>query len=335
VTELAEQARAAYGWEGDVVLSAGPRGALGQIWRVNDTFALKELFGDPPSPAVLDAELRFSALASAASVRLPRSHPDRDGRHLHRTPAGTWLRLYDWIDLHAVDLAAPSTPDDLGTLLARLHRCAPSATPSAALVADLVADPSAALVADPSAALAADPDGGHWYDQVPAAECWPVYSPRLAQRLAELPDLCPAVSPADPADLIVCHRDLHPENVLAAPDGTLVVVDWDNLGPATPQRELARLLFDWYCDGPALDLDAMRALYAAYIREGGPGRITGPADFTMLLACRLNFLLAQLRIALDPDAEPRHHAWATREIDEGLRILPAPRQLTDVLAALR
>ncbi|MFF5233749.1 hypothetical protein [Dactylosporangium sp. NPDC000521] len=99
---MIERAREAYGWTGDIQLSAGPRGALGQIWRVETTggtSALKELFRSPPTRDALDAELEFSALASAAGVRLPRSHPDRDGRHLHETPGGTWLRLYDWLDL--------------------------------------------------------------------------------------------------------------------------------------------------------------------------------------------------------------------------------------------
>jgi Ser/Thr protein kinase RdoA (MazF antagonist) len=296
-----EHARAAYGWDGDVVLCAGPRGALGQIWRVNGTFALKELFRNPPTAAALDAELRFCALASAAGVRLAPSHPDRDGRYAHRTPDGTWLRLYDWIDMRPVDITAPHTPADLGALLARLHRCAPPATP----------------------------DGDTWYETVPPPSSF-------AGQLANLPELCAAVRPPDPAQLIVCHRDLHPENILAATDGGgLVVVDWDNLGPAAPQRELARLLFDWYCDGAAPDLDAMAALYAAYIGEGGPGRITERADFTMLLAARLNFLLRQLSIAADPDTEPRHRDWAAREIEEGLRILPTARHFTDVLTMAR
>ena len=82
---------------------------------------------------------------------------------------------------------------------------------------------------------------------------------RATRRPAEtLPELCAAVAPADPAGLIVCHRDLHPENVLADAAGALVVVDWDNLGPAAPGRELARALFDWFCDGPTTDLDAVR-----------------------------------------------------------------------------
>jgi hypothetical protein len=94
-------------------------------------------------------------------------------------------------------------------------------------------------------------------------------------------------------------------------------------------------LFDWFCDGSTADLDAVRGMYEAYVREGGPGRITEPADFSMLLACRLNFLLVQTRVAIDPRAERRHREWAEREIDEALRILPTPRQVADVLELTR
>jgi Ser/Thr protein kinase RdoA (MazF antagonist) len=304
------------------VVSAGPRGALGQIWRLEvgpARYALKEIFAEPPSEARIAMELAFAARAARAGVRLPASHPDRAGRHLLTTPAGVWLRLYDWVDLTALDRTAPGTPAEVGALLARLHRCAP--------------------------AVAAESDGrppDRWYDRVPAAHEWAAvtgsaagWAGRLADRLATLPELTAAVAPADPADLILCHRDLHPENVLADPTGAPVVVDWDNLGPAAPGRELAAALFDWYCDGPAADLDAMRAMHDAYVAEGGPGRITGPADFSMVVACRLNFLLVQARVALDGRAEPRHRAWAEREIDEALRILPTPRQLAEVLELTR
>ncbi|MFG6199651.1 phosphotransferase enzyme family protein [Nonomuraea sp. JJY05] len=320
VTELVAHVREAFGWDADVVVSAGPRGALGQIWRLEvgpARYALKEIFGEPPSEALIEAELAFARRAAEAGVRLPASHPDRAGRHLLSAPGGgTWLRLYDWVDLRPVDLAARATPRELGALLARLHRCAPAAT------AEAGGGPPAA-----------------WYHQVPAERDWARvdaggadWAGRLADRLATLPELCAAVGPADPAELIVCHRDLHPENVLAGPAGALVVVDWDNLGPAAPGRELARALFDWFCEGPDADLDAMGTMYEAYVRDGGPGRITQAADFSMLLAGRLNFLLAQTRIALDPGAERRHREWAEREIDEALRILPTPRQLADVLA---
>ncbi|MFG1708214.1 phosphotransferase enzyme family protein [Nonomuraea sp. M3C6] len=322
VEELVAHVREAFGWGADVVVSAGPRGALGQIWRLDvgpARYALKEIFAEPPSDALIEAELAFARRAAEAGVRLPASHPDRDGRYLLVGPDGALLRLYDWVDLRPVELTAQATPGELGALLARLHRCAP--------------------------ATAVEPGGGPpnpWYDHVPAAHelaqastSGAAWAARLADRLTTLPELCAAVAPADPAELIVCHRDLHPENVLADPTGALVVVDWDNLGPAAPGRELAQALFDWFCDDSTTDLAPVRAMYEAYVRAGGPGRITEPADFTMLIASRLNFLLVQARVALDPRAESRHREWAEREIDEALHILPAPRQLADVLELTR
>jgi Ser/Thr protein kinase RdoA (MazF antagonist) len=314
--------REAFGWDEDVVVSAGPRGALGQIWRLDvgrARYALKEIFGEPPSPAAIETELELARRAADAGVRLPASHQDRQGRYLLAGPGGAWLRLYDWVDVRPLDLTARATPGELGGLLARLHRCAPAAT------------------TEPGG----EPPRG-WYDQVPAAGGWEdvsgtdtAWAARLADRLTTLPELSGAVTPADPAALVVCHRDLHPENVLADPAGALVVIDWDDLGPATPARELARALFDWFVDRSTTDLDAVRRMYEAYVAGGGPGRVTEPADFSMLLASRLNFLLAQTRIALDPQAEPRHRRWAEREIDEALHILPTPRQLAAVLELTR
>ena len=193
--------------------------------------------------------------------------------------------------------------------------------------------------------MAVEPDGGPpdpWYDRVPAADEWAdvcssgaSWTTRLADRLTSLPQLCAAVEPTDPTRLIVCHRDLHPENVHVDPAGALVVVDCDELGPAEPGRELARALFDWFCDEATTDLDAVRVMVQSYLGEGGPGRVTEPADFSMLLAHRLNFLLDQARLALDPRTEHRHREWAEREIDELLHIMLTPRQLADVLAVTR
>ncbi|MFI6602163.1 phosphotransferase enzyme family protein [Nonomuraea sp. NPDC050536] len=301
--------REAYGWASGVVVAEGPRGALGRIWRVEigaARYALKEIFFEPPTQALIEAELAFARRAAGAGVRMPGAHPAREGRYLVEMPDGTWARLYDWVDLRA----SGAEPEDVGALLARMHRCAP--------------------------ALGREIEGGtpaRWYDRVPAEHEWAEaaesgaeWAPRLTERLATLPELCAAVTPVDPAGLILCHRDLHPENVQADPSGALVVLDWDNLGPAEPGRELGRALFDWFGD----DLDGMRRMYQAYVCEGGPGRIATPADFSMMLACRLNFLLVQTRAVRDP----QHREWAEREIDEALDTLPTPRRLAEVLVTL-
>ena len=323
IDELIAHARTAFGWTGEVEVAAGPRGALGQIWRVETgsaRYALKQIFDEPPTEASIRVELEFAAGAFDAGARTPRSHPDRDGHYLVTLPGGTWLRCYDWVDLHPVDVAAADTPRRLGALLARLHRCAPAAT------------------GEPNGGGPADP----WYHQVPEPSDWaPIvaagtsWSGHLKDRLTMLPQLCAAVAPVDPARLILCHRDLHPENVFVDPDDALVVIDWDDLGPAEPGRELARALFDWWCDEHTTHLEAVRAMTESYLHEGGPGRITEPVDFSMLLAARLNYLLTQARLALDPHTERARQEWAEREITVDLHLMPTPQQLTDVLGITR
>ena len=320
IEELVAQARTAFGWTPDIGVSAGPRGALGQIWRLeigSARYALKHIFDEAPTEASIRVELDLIGRAREVGVRAPASHAARDGRYLQTARDGTWFRCYDWLDLRPVVSDASDTAHRLGALLAGLHQCAPAAS------------------AEPNGDGPPDP----WYDQVPLPRDWePVltsgapWAARLNDRLTMLPQACAAVRAVDPARLILCHRDLHFENVFVDPEGELVVVDWDDLGPADPGRELARALFDWWCSDVDTDLEAVRAMVESYLDAGGPGRISGPADFSMLLACRLNFLVAQAAIALDPHAETAHREWAEHEIDVGLRLLPTPRQLADVLA---
>ena len=105
--------------------------------------------------------------------------------------------------------------------------------------------------------------------------------------------MCAEVRPADPACLVTCHRDLHPKNVFDDDDGRFVLVDCEDLGPAEPGRELARAVFDWCCNSESADLDAARSMIQGYLANGGPGRVSELSDFSMLLASRLNFVLAQ------------------------------------------
>ncbi|MEV6967686.1 phosphotransferase [Hamadaea sp. NPDC051192] len=330
---LLTTAYAAYGWGPQVTVTPGPRGALGRIWRVRapaGQYALKHSFDTPPDGR-LAAELDLTRRAADAGVRVPATHPAADGRLLVPAPGGGVLRLYDWVDLHPIDPDAPSTPRRLGELLARLHSCAPPAAGE-------------------------EP----WYHQAPDAAEFTLlgftafggqpWSDRLARLAEDLPQLTGALTPPDPAALRLCHRDLHPENVQTGPDGDLVVLDWDQLGPAEPARELIQTLYAWFttdsdttdaettgsdaADSDAAAEDRMLACYAAYVDAGGPGRIRGPADYTMLLADRLNFLLHQARIAAAPGTADDDRAWAEQEIDETLRLLPTPRQLSVTVARI-
>lgn len=62
-------------------------------------------------------------------------------------------------------------------------------------------------------------------------------------------------------------------------DGRLVVLTWQNAGPAFPAQDLAMLMGDHGPDGGA-------RLVGAYIGAGGPGRIAGLLDFDMAVAAQ-------------------------------------------------
>lgn len=309
--------------QGEVTISRGARGAVGEVWRLTvgvRQYALKHVpAGDPPPRTEVDAELTMARRAVASGVLLPASIPAQDGEYVMVLPVGGWLRLYDWIDLEPVDLSGNA--EALGVLLARLHRSGP--------------------------ALHREPDGSsplRWYEVPPAPEAWRTlvaasaaagasWSTRLAAAVESLPRLFELLSGADPARMRMCHRDLHPGNVLASRGGELVVVDWGDLGPAEPVRELASALMALFHDGQP-DVASMRRAYRAYILSGGPARMRSATDFTMSISTQLNFLHLQVQIALDPRAQASSRTWAESEIEEGLRILPTPALFVRVLDAV-
>jgi Ser/Thr protein kinase RdoA (MazF antagonist) len=286
---------------------------MGRIWRLDlgaERYAVKELFWESDEESVRQ-EVTITAHLGSAGIRLPDSLPGRDGRYLQELPAehgGGWLRLYRWVDGVPVDLADPGLAAAVGELAGRLHA---------------LAQPTRAAV---------DP----WYDTVPGPATWDQladaargqgagWAEAMAGHTGLLGDLADLVTRMPGDQLVTCHRDLHPDNVLVEATGELAVLDWDDAGPAGPDRELAGLLMFWHGqdDGTA-DVAGVQRTLAAYRAAGGPGRLRDEQSFGMYLACRLNFLEGQASVALDPGAAPEHRAYAASEVSDTLGRLPKP-----------
>lgn len=298
----AEAIAAAYGLRamaGAPVYAA--RGEQGRIWRLDTasgSWAVKELLL-PVAEAGAARDVEFQLAARAAGIPLPMPRRTCDGRVvLPADEAGSpWsVRVYRWADL------APGqtvTGAEIGALAARLHQL-PAADPG----------PAQAWFSEPTGepawqALLSDARRSH----APWVRA-------LGRRLPELIALDAAVAAPDPALMRTCHRDLNTENVLRAADGGVIVVDWENSGPAQPERELAAIVSDLAAD---LSPDAAVAAYAAYQAAGGPSTLTTTADFATAAAVQGHLLQFYGRSALDQDESAENRARSLKRLDHILR----------------
>ncbi len=260
-TNNAEAISKTFGLGDDPVLT-GPvaRGEVGQIWKLTTDaaqWAIKEAF-EAPSPTEAEHDATLQEQAAASGLHVPRVRRTTDVDVL-ATVAGSLVRVYSWVDLHASD---PSIdPAQVGRTVAPIHR--------------LIV--SAANAVHP---WFADPVGVGAWDQLVRrlGHANAPFAEQLAEQRAELVAL-EAILRA-PVNLQACHRDLFADNVLATPSGELCVIDWENSGLADPSQELAVVLFE-FARG---DDDRTRLLYHAYVDNGGPGRVRDPGDFSMLIA---------------------------------------------------
>jgi hypothetical protein len=241
---------------------SGPvaRGEVGQVWRLSaslGTFAVKEQFEPFPVAAVRE-HAGFQEAAHGAGIRAPAVVRTRDGDPMIDL-GGVQVRVFGWVDLLERD--ANVDPAEVGAIVAAIHRLR--------FAGRLPTDP--------------------WYTEPIGARRWDGLVHQLhgedapfAGRLAAMRDELVALEGLleAPRDLQTCHRDLWADNVLRTPGGRLCVIDWENCGLAEPSQELALVLFE-FALGSA---ERARALYDAYLEDGGPGRIDRPGNFSMLIA---------------------------------------------------
>jgi aminoglycoside phosphotransferase (APT) family kinase protein len=320
VDALGEWVRTAYGLgDGPLARTPGGRGAEAVVWRLevgHEAFALKQPFvareevGLAREAALLD---HFAA----AGVEVPTHRVACDGRYAAGLPAalgGGQVRLTHWVEGAAPGSGTRALARPLGTLLAHLHRCAPPTHEQ------------------PVAWYTTTPTEGDWAELARSAVDRP-WGERLGARLGDLAAYARLVERAGPGagPWVVGHRDLHPDNVVVAPDGSLRALDWEDAGPVDPSRELAKVLAQWHIDGDRIDEQAVRATVAAYREGGGTGTVRGQEDLALWLCGETNYLARQARLALDPatSADRRHHA----ETDIGL-LLTSYLPPLDVLDSL-
>ncbi|WP_460070522.1 phosphotransferase [Streptomyces sp. YKOK-I1] len=310
-------------------LGAGPwtmtpvtRGALGQIWRLSGSgsaWAVKELLFAREEPAV-ENEATLRDTAAGLGVAAPRLMPARTGSHAARLPAdrgGSWLKLYDWVDGTPADPADPALLDWCGRTLALLHRAGEGASE---------------LPVDWYEECCPEADWADLHDRVRRAA--PPWAEALSRCVAgPLPELTRFVSPSDPADLVVSHRDVQPQNVLLAEAGP-VLLDWDNAGPVAARRELAQAVFVW-SGGNAFRPEAARRLFRAYREADGPAVLDDLNAFSMLFATALNYVHVQAEGALAPDATPAQRAFASGQTVTALDTLPDLSAVSRLLTELK
>ncbi|MDH6546642.1 hypothetical protein M2161_008443 [Streptomyces sp. SAI-133] len=288
------------------------RGALGQIWKLSGNgtaWAVKELLFEKDEPDV-GAESALRDAAGTLGVSAPRLLPDRTGARVVRLPEGSWTKLYDWVDGTPADPSDPELLSWCGRTLALLHRAGEGATGT--------------------------PSG--WYEECPRDVAWAELLEK-AER-AGLPwvrelrafvattaaELGRHVSPSAPGDVVTSHLDVRPHNVLVGADGP-VLLDWDNAGPVSAERELARALYVW-SGGEDLDTEAARRIVRAYRAAGGRAVVKGVDAFSMLFATFLNYVYVQAGCAVDPAVTDEQREFASRET---AHLLGCPPDMATVL----
>ncbi|WP_432158494.1 phosphotransferase enzyme family protein [Streptomyces sp. bgisy153] len=297
------------------------RGAMGRLWRLDtgtgEAYAVKELLWGKAEHDVL-AEISFRNSVLGVGISAPECIPGVDGEYMTGMESESgeiWVRLFSWIEGGPVSASDPDTADWLGQALGRMHGLRIPPMPSPYL---------------------------SWYRSAPDPQIWEQivdkarradapWCAELRERLGLVLELTAQVVEPDSTGLITCHLDLKPDNVLRRPDGTHVLLDWDDVGPSTADRELASALVRWHVHEGKVDGDGVARTVDAYRQVHGPARMR-PTSFAMQLAMSLNHLRGLADAMLGP-LPSGGDGYMHTEFLATLRSLPTQAVLDRVLEA--
>ena len=272
------------------------RGEQGTVWRLDTdlgSYAIKEPF-EPQTEADASADVAYQeAVLASSKVPMPSPMWTSSGSVL-ATVEGRQLRAYEWVDLLPSD--ADSDPALVGRTVAAIHQ----------------------VRHQPARPL------HPWYVDPVGASVWREISRRISADNAPFADAFEAEVPVlieleglieQPRSLQNCHRDLFADNILPMAHGGICVIDWENCGLEDPSHELCVVMFDF----TAGNRGRPSQLYDAYVDAGGPGRVSGRGDFSMLIAQFGHFHESAAKEWLHPTSSEDERAHAMGRFEELFR----------------
>lgn len=314
------------------------RGSMGQIWRLDLTeptahdtgitgnrLMLKQFFWGADEAAEQHArtEAEFCRAAAAAGLTLTLTIPAADGTYVQRLPTRAGeivLRLNTWANGRELQPTDPGRAEYLGRTLGILHalRYRTDTQPDPYFTVPPSDDAWDTLLARIAHATQRIPNLAHL----------------LRERILQLADLSRFVDTSAQTDLIVSHRDVKPRNVLRDDSsGALTLIDWDEVGPISPSRELASQLCVWHVHDGVVQQDAIRRTVHAYQAAGGYGTVDSLASFSTRLANDLNYIHDEVLAALGSDLPEDMRRHAEHEAEYYITTAPTRKTLEAVIAA--
>lgn len=303
-------------WEVQGTLTYVPLGFGSYHWRLDEAqgerlFVTVDDLGRWRRPDEAYSALG-AALAGTAHLRweadlefVVAPRPDLDGEVVAPLPPHFAVAVYPYVDGRSGswgDDIPPEVRDELFRHLARLHAVPRSLAPG---VRNEGGSPS--FIADLRDALEATGEawsGGPFAE--PARRLLLDRRWYLAEKIARFQDLAHRCG-ADSDRRVLTHGETHPGNLMRA-HGELLLIDWDTLGTALPERDL------WAWD------DGSEKCFAAY--EAALGRTV---DRTACAAFRLAWDLKDLAAYLDLFRSPHEHSADPMKSWRGVDMLLSPK----------